>query len=158
MNWWENDAEVQAAPKVRLSGADGKPAEYTVTDLEKMDFPTLLGLRQSNADNDQVQQVLAPYEHKAFVKQFVKDNPFIGAPSMLFATPGYFVAKKLGFTNFLRDIGYWEKSDVKETPPSVKQMAGAYAGLVEGVGDNISGAVDDIKAAGSAVINRVMPK
>ncbi len=84
--------EPPAKPVYQVVGADGKPASVTEDDLAGMDWGTLLALRRNNPD---LQEVLAPFEHRAYARETTRERPLMGA-SLAVATPLYAAAKGLG--------------------------------------------------------------
>ena len=96
--------------------AGGLPSE---AELASMDHATLYRMRaqatpaQSNA--------LAPYEHRAFAREAVGENPIMAA-SLAVATPLYSAAKAL---KLVREKG--------QSPASLKEMKQAFIGIGEGL-------------------------
>lgn len=123
MSWWEDDPQAAPPAAAEMTGIDGKPVKFTTADLEKLAHSDLVQLRDKNADNEQLQQLLAPYEHRAFSREWTKEQPLIAAPSLLFATPGYYIAKKLGFMS----------NGGTATPASLEQVKQGYKGIYEGL-------------------------
>ncbi len=77
-------------------------------------------LRRRKLVNDQASQdLLAGYEHRAYARQAVQDNPAM-ALSLLIATPAYQVAKVLGTQN-------------SRSAPSLQQMRQGLLGIGEGL-------------------------
>jgi hypothetical protein len=74
-----NNAKVMAG----MQTATGLPDEQT---LAKMDWPSLIDLRKKFTGQDQ-QNVLAPYEHRAYAREFT-DGPIDALKMALFST-GY---------------------------------------------------------------------
>lgn len=86
--------------------------------LATLDQPTLLGMRKrarTQAEQDQ----LAGYEHRAYARETVRDNPAM-ALSLLVATPAYQLAKIFGATN-------------SRSAPSWGQMGQGLLGIYEGL-------------------------
>jgi hypothetical protein len=87
------------------------------TTANGIDHATLYAMREKNP---QLTEALAPAEHRAFAREWVRENPYLAFPSLLFAIPAYQGAKALG----LRP---------QATKPSLAQMAEAYKGMWEGL-------------------------
>lgn len=66
------------------------------------------------------QEILAPYEHRAFAREFAQESPFRAAISLPFAIPAYSAYKSLGFGN-------------TRSPASLAEMLQGYKGLWEGL-------------------------
>lgn len=88
--------------------------------FERMSFDELRRLRASLPD-PQVQRFLAPYEHRAFAREYMKENPVKGL-GLLAAIPGYQVAKGLGVLG----------SRTGASQPWAQMKAG-YTGMGEGL-------------------------
>ena len=85
-----------------------------------MSHADLLRLRNSLAPDDPRQAELAPFEHEAFAREWVMENPTVAVPSLAVAIPGYTVAKKLGLFG-------------ARTPGSLVEMAQSYRGMGRGL-------------------------
>jgi len=95
-------------------------------DLARMEQWQLLGLRKQYKDQP-TQDQLAGYEHRAYAREAVADNPFM-AISELAATPIYQVAKLLP----RKLTGLRSRSN-----PSWSQMGQGLLGIGEGLSDYI---------------------
>lgn len=85
--------------------------------LSEMSHAELYRLRgQPGAD----QALLAPFEHRAFSREFVQENPLAASVSLPVAIPLYMLAKKLGLQK-------------ARSPASVDEMFAGYQGLIEGL-------------------------
>lgn len=82
----------------------------------------LIAKRLTLDPNDPQQAVLAPYEHRAFAREWTIENPFVAIPSLLASIPAYTAGKALGLIKG------------NSTPASLDQLAEGYRGLGEGVG------------------------
>jgi hypothetical protein len=71
-----------------------------------------------------MQEVLAPLEHKAFAREYTKENPLM-APAMLTAPALYYLAKKM------RLMG-------ARTPPSIDQVFAGMEGTIQGLRDRVT--------------------
>jgi hypothetical protein len=86
--------------------------------MAKMRFGQLDELRSQFPDQS-AQDLIAPYEHRAYAREIVKENPLF-ALGLFGAIPGYQAAKVTGL----------QKTRSK---PSMEQMIQAYKGLFEGL-------------------------
>lgn len=86
-----------------------------------MSHAALVNLRNSLPADDPRQAELAPYEHQAFAREWVKENPVTATASLLAAIPGYTAAKEVGAVK-------------SRTPASLDEMAAAYKGVGQGLG------------------------
>lgn len=100
---------------------EGKP-------LDERSHSELWNARAQRPDTDLDQSLLAPFEHKAFAREFVRENP-LAAPGMVLMAPGYALAKAL-------------RLRYGRTKPSMDQV---FAG-VEGTGQGLADAFEDLKA------------
>ena len=66
------------------------------------------------------QGMLAPFEHRAFAREFAQESPFRAAVSLPFAIPAYTAAKAAGLTG-------------ARSPASFDEIFAGYHGLVEGM-------------------------
>lgn len=88
----------------------------------KSSHSELLDVRGKVDRNDKdLQNKLAPLEHRAFAREFAQESPIKAAVSLPFAIPLYTASKALGFQPKAR-------SDA-----SVEEMMQGYKGLVEGI-------------------------
>jgi hypothetical protein len=67
-----------------------------------------------------INKLLAPFEHRAFAREWVRENPWLAVPSLAFSIPGYQLSKMLR----LRGEG---------TGASLDQLFAGYQGLFEGL-------------------------
>lgn len=88
--------------------------------FSRMSFHELRELRASLPD-PQAQQFLAPYEHRAYARELMKQDPVKGL-GLLGAIPGYQVAKGLGLMG----------SRTGSSQP-FQQMGQGYMGMGEGL-------------------------
>jgi hypothetical protein len=86
--------------------------------LHNLDHATLYNMR-AKAKSKEEQDKLAGYEHRAFSREVVKENPLM-ALSLLVATPGYQLAKAAGLTN-------------SRSGASMSQMGQGLLGIGEGL-------------------------
>jgi hypothetical protein len=66
------------------------------------------------------QNEIAPYEHRAFAREWTQENPLLASVSLPFAIPGYTAYKAMGFGN-------------TRSQPSMDQIKQGYTGLAEGL-------------------------
>lgn len=86
-------------------------------DLSTADWLSLLQMRklaQTQADQDRI----AGYEHRAYARETVRDNPWMAA-SLLVATPAYQLAKLAGMGS--------------RSSPGLLQMGQGLIGIGEGL-------------------------
>jgi hypothetical protein len=83
-----------------------------------MSFDELRMLRERMPN---AQQFLAPYEHRAFAREYVMQNPALGM-GLMGAIPGYQVAKGLGLMGSRTGLGN-----------PLGQMGQGYMGMGEGL-------------------------
>ena len=86
--------------------------------LEGLDHATLYRLREQ-ARNQAMQNLLAGYEHRAFAREAVAENPLMALPIGL-AAPMYQVSKFL-------------PGNRSRSEPSFGQLGQAYTGIGEGL-------------------------
>lgn len=89
-------------------------------DLSTMSHADLLRLRNSIPANDPRQQMLAPYEHQAFAREWTQQNPVAASLSLPFAIPAYTAAKGAGLLG-------------ARSSASLDEMADAYRGWGQGL-------------------------
>lgn len=87
--------------------------------FEDLSFAELRRLRDSLPD-PKAQEFLAPYEHRAFAREYMSQNPLMGL-GLLGAIPGYQAAKMLGMGSRTGTANPWG------------QMAQGYLGMGEGL-------------------------
>ena len=92
--------------------------------FDSMSWEELQQLRVKYEGKPNIQRILAPYEHKAWARETVRDNPAM-APLMALMVPGY-QAMKVG----AQALGL---SDKEETPPSMQQLSSGFKGIYEGL-------------------------
>jgi len=107
---WRKEIE---ALRRRLNGED-KP-------LDQRTHSQLLQARAATSD-PVMQEILAPQEHRQYAREAVRENPLMAAPIAV-ATPGYYLAKKLGVISGQR------------TKPSAQQVFAGLTGVGQGLGD-----------------------
>ena len=93
-----------------------------MSDYERMTWNDLQDLRAKNAGDQQMQQQLAPFEHRAYARESVAENP-LNALKFAFMIPGYQAAKVSGILD----------SDSSTTPASLDQLTQGFAGVSDGL-------------------------
>ena len=88
--------------------------------FKTMNHGDLYALRDSLAPIDPRQQQIAPYEHRAFAREWTQESPVLGPLSLTFAIPAYAAAKATGLQQ-------------ARTPPSWDQVFQGYAGIYDGL-------------------------
>lgn len=88
-------------------------------ELEKMSHGDLLMLRRQHNDDKVVQELLAPYEHRAFAREQVEESP-INALALPVMVPAYEAAKAVGLMR-------------GRSSPSMESMKQGLIGVTEGV-------------------------
>lgn len=86
-------------------------------ELSKMPHSELYRLRGNLSKEEQA--IVAPYEHRAFARELVQENPAMAA-SLAFAIPSYTAAKATGAVE-------------ARTPASMEEMEQAFVGMYEGI-------------------------
>lgn len=90
-----------------------------ISEMEKMSHAELYKAR-TNAKTPEEQKHIAPYEHRAFAREYVEENPITGAIGLAVAIPGYQAVKATGATG-------------SRTGVDTKQMVEGYKGVGEGL-------------------------
>jgi hypothetical protein len=85
--------------------------------LAKMSHSDLYRMR---SQYPQSQGLLAPYEHRAFAREWAQESPVMAGLSLPFAIPAYSIYKALGLGN-------------ARSPVSLEEIKQGYAGLGEGL-------------------------
>ena len=89
-------------------------------DYQNMSHSDLMNLRANLAPNDPRQAQLAPFEHRAFAREWTKDSPFIAPLSLSMVIPAYAAAKAVGLQK-------------ARTAPSWAEIGQGYAGIWDGL-------------------------
>jgi len=90
--------------------------------LANMKWQDLYNLRERASGNPKFQEKLAPFEHQAYARETVADNP-IAAPVWAVLPAGYQALKLLGGGNH----------DAMSTPASLDQALAGFRGVGQGV-------------------------
>ncbi|HEY8027678.1 MAG TPA: hypothetical protein VIF60_24270 [Burkholderiaceae bacterium] len=101
--------------------------------MATMPWGKLIALRNQAGSNAAAQAAIAPYEHQAYARETVADNPLMALPWAILPV-GYQGAKLLGLM----------PTDEQSTPPSWKQLAHGEGGVVEGLANGITNRVRSI--------------
>lgn len=88
-------------------------------DLASMDWTDLIALRSQFNENPAAQKKISPYEHRAYAREAVAENP-LNAIGYTFMIPGYQAAKAVGLLG-------------ARTQPSLDQLKHGYKGVGEGL-------------------------
>lgn len=92
-------------------------------ELASMPWDTLVEMRLQSQD-PKLNQLLAPYEHRAYARETVAEKPWL-APLYTILPFGYQAAKLAGYKGW----------DDRATPASLEQLKGGLLGVAEGVKD-----------------------
>ena len=84
-------------------------------DLGKMSHSDIYKMRM----NSPHQNMLAPYEHRAFAREWAQESPFMAGVSLPFAIPAYSIYKLFGSN--------------ARSQPSMEEVKQGYVGLGEGL-------------------------
>lgn len=95
--------------------------------LDTMSHSDLMELRNHiPADNQQTQNLVAPYEHQAFAREYVNENPIRGTIALAGEIPAYYLAKMTGLAS-------------GRSQPSLQEMAAGYNGIGQGLMQHFTG-------------------
>lgn len=83
-------------------------------------------LYQMRATQPNMQDIIAPYEHRAFAREWATQSPFLAGVSLPFAIPAYTASKYLGINK-------------ARSPASLEEMKQGYIGLGEGLAQAMRG-------------------
>ena len=97
-----------------------------VLELINASHGDLLMRRAELPDDDPLQQLIAPFEHRAFAREQAQTSPLSTAVTMPFMIPGYAMMKALGLQS-------------GRTPASIEQVKQGYIGLHEGLKASLFG-------------------
>ena len=93
-------------------------------DYANMSHADLLSLRNSLANDDPRHREIAPFEHRAFAREWAQERPLMATASLPFAIPAYTAAKAVGAVS-------------ARSPASFDEMTQGYRGLGEGLLENL---------------------
>lgn len=106
---------------------DPKPSEVDTLPgkdkMAEMSHGDLYSLR-AKLKTKEAQDIVAPYEHRAFTREYVEENPVTGTLGMVAAIPAYQALKSAGQTS-------------SRSGASLEQAKQAAIGVAEGVGNAI---------------------
>jgi hypothetical protein len=105
------------------------PSEET---MSAMSHSQLAGLRNANSDNPKAQEYLAPYEHRAFSREWVSESG-VNAIPLAIAIPAYSAAKATGVETIAKKAGLLEDDKQEATPTSLAQIKQGFIGIGEGL-------------------------
>ena len=96
--------------------------------LSNMSSSDLMNLRTKFVGMPQ-DRIIAPYEHQAFARESVKENPLIALP-MTLGIPLYQLGKATGLSDL---SGYTNINTGETTPASMGQLLHGFKGIGEGL-------------------------
>lgn len=99
------------------------PEELAGVNLEELPWEELIALRRKYTGNQEMQNLLAPYEHGAYAREDVRDRPYMALPYMAMI-PGYQAYKAMF-------------SGGRSNNP-LQAMAGGYKGVLQGLLQSLS--------------------
>jgi len=104
------------------------PAKFTDEQLAALPHSDLMVWRQKMEKmKDSAANIrLAPFEHQAFAREYVKENPVSGTLGLGASIPLYQLAKLTGIAPKTSDASY--------IPPSLKQFTAGFRGIGHGLG------------------------
>lgn len=92
-----------------------------------------------------MQPLLAPYEHRAFAREWTQESPLVAAPSLAAAAPLYYVGKQKPLIGLMQRFG-WVGPEA--TPASLEQLVQSYKGIAEGLTNRLrTGGTDTSSSA-----------
>ncbi len=103
------------------------PTKFTDEQLAALPLSDLMfWRRRMEKSGDSASNIrLAPFEHQAFAREYVKDNPISGTLGIGASIPIYQLAKLAGVAPI---------TGGPATPPSLKQLVAGYRGIGQGLG------------------------
>lgn len=101
-----------------------------IKELNGWSHADLSRLREKFANNQMMQSLLAPLEHRAFAREWTAENPMVAAPSLAAAIPAYYLAKQPVALQAMQKLGLVGEG---ATPASFEQMKQSYQGVGEGL-------------------------
>ena len=101
---------------------EGKYPFVLPQNASDMTWEQLNNLRLQNAGNQDAQNKIAPFEHRAYAREQVTQNPLM-APVYAAAIPAYQAAKAVGLI----------PTDNMSTSPSLAQVGQGFTGIGEGL-------------------------
>jgi len=94
-------------------------------DPTSMPFSALTKLRDEyGRSNKEAQNMLAPYEHRAFAREYIQENPLMSIPMATMMVPGYQLSKLFPSIS----------GNKSRSSPGLNQMGQEYMGILEGLG------------------------
>jgi hypothetical protein len=96
--------------------------QLSLADIGNMSWEDLFKMRDRYTADPFMQKLLAPFEHQAFARQYVQDNPMMGPLVMGTSIPLYQLAKFLRMQQGSRS-GF-----------DLDQLFAGYTGLFQGMG------------------------
>lgn len=105
--------------------------------LASSSFNELYRQRVESKTDPEKQNELAPYEHRALVREFVKEKGIVGAAAMAIAIPPYTLSKVTGIEAKAKELGildYGDKTWAASTNYG-EEIKQGYIGLGEGMAE-----------------------
>lgn len=109
-----------------------------------MSHSDLYNLREQNKTNPEIQNYLAPYEHRAFAREWVSESA-IAPASLAVAIPVYAVGKATGII----------KSDIQTSSSYIEEVKQGFIGIGEGLQAFFSDEKSEIKREVSPEVQRI---
>jgi hypothetical protein len=102
------------------------PAKIPDEQLGAMSHSDLMAWRQlmEKSGDKKANVRLAPFEHQAFAREYVKENPVSGTLGLSASIPLYQLVKSAGFM----------QNGGNATPPSIDQLLAGFRGIGQGLG------------------------
>jgi len=92
----------------------------SLSDLSNMGWEKMLRLRKKYSGDPMMQQMLAPFEHQAYARQYTQEHPVAGPIAMAVDAPAYQLAKLFGIKS-------------GRSQPSLDELFAAYSGIMQGM-------------------------
>lgn len=124
------DGMVDRALQDAQHKADYRSFGGNIKELGGLSHADLSRMRRDFADNQVMQSMLAPFEHRAFAREWTAENPMVAAPSLAAAIPLYYAAKNPVLMGAAQKLGLVGEG---ATPASLEQMKQSYQGVGEGL-------------------------
>jgi hypothetical protein len=93
-------------------------ADFSTDNLDTMSWQNLVALRNQYNDDQQAQNAIAPYEHQAYAREAVEQNP-MNALAYMAMIPGY--------------QAYKVATGEGRSSPSVEELLHGYKGVFQGI-------------------------
>ena len=106
-------------------GVVDKPTIPSDDVMREMSFANMTALRNAYSNDMETQKKLAPFEHAAFAREIVDNNPAMAIP-LSFMIPGYQIYKVGNEVAKSYGVG-----DETATPPNKEQLTEAFKAIYE---------------------------